>query len=352
MDSLPVNYSNNDLWEYNQQTNTWTAKTDCPVYRQHPGYFSIGTYGYVSGGYSRNGVYKDTYRYAAITDTWSTNATYPGEARYAPVTFATASYGYVGFGHNAAGSHLNDLWKFEPVYSGNGGTWRVVGSYPLRGHFTGIQANPTTGYIIGVNCDNDNYLYTNSLNYYTFNQINGSITNLNVNSTNSYANTSKDYIKTGEYIFNLNNNITVGGGLSKTSEVSIKPNPPLAYSQLEYDISYIIPIVYESPKSSTGSYVCKICNQLINDSLHIKSYKGISTHTIIQCETCKTAYSAWYDTTLLATYWVGGFTNNIKTAYACDGVDYAPLYPDIAKGNRTIQDKYIVTYRTDLKVIH
>jgi DNA-directed RNA polymerase subunit RPC12/RpoP len=358
LDSLPVNYSYNALWEYNTQTNTWTAKSNSPVYRQHAGNFAIGSYGYFTGGITRNGVFKDAYRYAPVQDGWTGVATFPGEARYAPVSFSTASYGYIGFGHNLAGSHLNDLWKFEPIYAGNNGTWRAVGSYQMRGHFVGAGFNSPTsdgiatiGYIAGVNCNNESELYTNSLNYYQFNELTGSIVNLNFNINNPYANKSVDYKKTGESLFNLNNNLILLGGLGKTSEVSITPNPPLNYSQVEYNISYIIPIVYESPFIENTEYRCRICGNIINDILHTKSYTGIATHSIIQCDTCQTAYSSWYGTNTLATYWIGGFTNNIKTSYVCDGIEYAPIYPDVSKGNRKILDQYITTYSAIMKVI-
>lgn len=348
MEILPINYSNNELWEYNIASSMWTQKTNCPVFRQHPGNFSLGTYGYISGGISRNGVFKDTYRYAPLQDTWTASATYAGEARYNPVSFSTASYGFMGFGHNINGSHLNDLYKFTPTGTG---TWQIVSTYPIRGHFTGISINATTNYMIGVNCNNDTELYTNNLNYYKFNTITGSITSLDINTSNTYANKSLNYLKTGEYAFNLNNNIILGGGLNKDSEISIKPNPSLSYAQLEYNISYIIPIVYESPLIEGTSYTCRICNNIINDTIHVKSYNNIATHSIIQCDTCKTTYSSWYDTVLNATYWIGGFTNNVHTSYVCDGIDYAPLYPEIAKGNRRIEDNYVVTYSAQMKVI-
>ena len=40
----------NDFWEYDPMANTWTQKSDAPVYLNASGYFVINKEGYVTGG--------------------------------------------------------------------------------------------------------------------------------------------------------------------------------------------------------------------------------------------------------------------------------------------------------------
>ncbi len=78
-----------DVWEYDQQANSWTQKLDFPgVYRTAAMSFAIGGKGYSGLGIDTNGAFKDdVWQYDPLTDGWTQKADFPGEARYYQASF-------------------------------------------------------------------------------------------------------------------------------------------------------------------------------------------------------------------------------------------------------------------------
>jgi Galactose oxidase, central domain len=147
--------ASNDTWEYDQPTDTWTQKADIP----DPSVFGTGIFrgtGFsIDGkGYVVNGAYYSSvlslpgggaelskyytnklFQYNPSTDTWSTKASFPGQARDQTSAFVISGKAYAGGGYGVNG-RLHDFFKYNPVTN----SWLQIASV------TSASANP--GYIL------------------------------------------------------------------------------------------------------------------------------------------------------------------------------------------------------------
>ena len=105
-----------DLWEWDQATNTWTQKANLPgAVRSYAVGFSIGSKGYVGTGantWSGNIYLKDFWEWDQCTNTWTQKADFGGTARYGGVGFSIGTKGYIGTGEDISGSK-NDFWEYD-----------------------------------------------------------------------------------------------------------------------------------------------------------------------------------------------------------------------------------------------
>lgn len=106
----------NDFWEYDPTNNTWTQKNNIP---ENDGFsarygsvaFSIGSKGYVLGGYDGNYL-KDLWEYDPTADSWSQKTSLPGSKRMNAVAFVIDNIAYVCTGiENAA--YPSDFWAYD-----------------------------------------------------------------------------------------------------------------------------------------------------------------------------------------------------------------------------------------------
>lgn len=105
----------NDLWKWNQNTNSWTQKANLPGQTRYSAIaFSIGTKGYVTTGWTQvpSSQLQDLWEYNTSNNTWSAKTSFGGAGRYTASAFVISGSAYVGMGYSPL---QNDLWKYNPV---------------------------------------------------------------------------------------------------------------------------------------------------------------------------------------------------------------------------------------------
>jgi len=155
-----TNYSGpyyNDLWEYDQASNSWTQKSTCPgAARMTPIGFSIGTKGYFSiGSLGQGNGYNDLWEWDQATNTWTSKAVFPGGTRGFAAGFSIGTSGYIATGVNyPAGTNTNDLWEYNQTTD----TWTQKANLPgVARRFAGGFTIGTKGYV-GGGYDGGSYL--------------------------------------------------------------------------------------------------------------------------------------------------------------------------------------------------
>ncbi|MCH1910579.1 galactose oxidase [Leptospira noguchii] len=148
----------NDLWEYDPTTDSWTQKVSIPVplgYRHASG-FALNGKGYYGLGIDNNStLYKNWREYNPITNQWVSKLNFPGSARFGAVSFTIGSKGYLGTGATTDYSDGNnvksDFWEYNPTTD----SWRKVAGLPTtkrRTYATSFVIG-TTGYVGGGSPD-------------------------------------------------------------------------------------------------------------------------------------------------------------------------------------------------------
>lgn len=139
----------NDLWEWDQVTNTWLQRADIPTAgRYGAACFVIGNKGYVGCGNSgsANGPYfDDLWEWDQATNTWIQKASYPGGAKYGVSGFALGNKGYFGLGYdNNITAFYNDLWEWDQATN----NWSQKASLPCaKRHYSTSFSIGAKGYI-------------------------------------------------------------------------------------------------------------------------------------------------------------------------------------------------------------
>ena len=114
----------NDLWEYDSSTKSWTQKAQLPVAgkdgatetaiaRNSATGFSIGSKGYIVNGYDGETYLNDCWEYNPASNSWTKKAPFGGTARYNAIGFGSSTSGYVGTGFD--GKEQKDFYKFDPI---------------------------------------------------------------------------------------------------------------------------------------------------------------------------------------------------------------------------------------------
>jgi hypothetical protein len=113
-----------DLWEYNPASDTWTEKREITnisdesyddnyttiIGRNKVG-FSINGKGYLATGGQTTG--QDVWEYNPTTDLWTEKTLFEGLTRGNGVGFAVGSRGYVTTGSSGS-AYFDDIWAFDP----------------------------------------------------------------------------------------------------------------------------------------------------------------------------------------------------------------------------------------------
>ena len=118
----------NDWWEYDPSANTWIQKTNFLAgYRGYTEYFSIGSKGYICAGiqYSPVTYQNDLWEYDATANGWTQKSNFPGSVRGEAVSFVSNGIAYFGMG-KLGSSSFNDIWKWDPIAN----TWTQVTTFP------------------------------------------------------------------------------------------------------------------------------------------------------------------------------------------------------------------------------
>jgi gliding motility-associated-like protein len=160
-------YDANQVWAYDQASNSFTQKNNFPRKIADGVGFVINGFAYVGTGVDSNlNYYNDFWQYNPTSDTWTQVASFLGAARYMSMAFALNGKGYVGCGSN--GTDFNDFYQYDPVAN----TWATKSSLPgtARQNGFGIEAGGF-GYM-GLGYSNtsdfqDAYQYNDSTDTWT-----------------------------------------------------------------------------------------------------------------------------------------------------------------------------------------
>ena len=126
-----------DLWAYNSDGDYWEQKADfIGVARSSGSGFELDGKGYVGLGYDGTNKLKDFFEYNPNTNTWAQKADFTGTARYGAVGFQVGGKAYLGTGYD--GNYLKDFYQ----YNATDNSWTQVNG------FSGNKRRNATVFII------------------------------------------------------------------------------------------------------------------------------------------------------------------------------------------------------------
>lgn len=103
----------NQLWEWDQATNTWSEKANLPGEARASGIaFAIGDKGYVGLGYEF-GYYTDLWEWDQATNTWTEKAAFPGTGRGQSAVFVIGNKAYIAGGFGSGVDRQDELWEWD-----------------------------------------------------------------------------------------------------------------------------------------------------------------------------------------------------------------------------------------------
>ena len=113
----------NTFFEYNPSNNSWTAKANFPsTTRAIPTGFSILNRGYIGLGYNASGcnhvagvLYNDLYEYNPDLNSWTARTNFPGNTRAYALSFVVNNTAYVvGGGNWGSTTTYQDMYSYKP----------------------------------------------------------------------------------------------------------------------------------------------------------------------------------------------------------------------------------------------
>ena len=126
-----------DLWAYNSTGDYWEQKADfIGAARSSASGFELNEKGYVGLGYDGTNKLKDFYQYDPTTNAWTQKADFAGTARYSAVGFQVGGKAYFGTGYD--GNYLKDFYQYEPT----------TDSWSLANGFSGNKRRNATVFVI------------------------------------------------------------------------------------------------------------------------------------------------------------------------------------------------------------
>jgi N-acetylneuraminic acid mutarotase len=113
-----------DLWAYSSDGDYWEQKADFNgVARSAASGFELNEKGYVGLGYDGTNKLKDFYEYNPISNSWTQKTDFAGSARYSAVGFQAGDKAYFGTGYD--GNYLKDFYQYSPTEN----TWTLVNGF-------------------------------------------------------------------------------------------------------------------------------------------------------------------------------------------------------------------------------
>lgn len=138
------------LFAYDPVAGTWQTRTPFPGEGDDRGWasaFVIGSTAYVGLGITNGNIFRtDLHAYDAVTNSWTTKASFPGTARGGCATFVVNNKAYV-CGGTSTGPTFSDVYSYDPV----GNVWALVNTQlptGTRGFATGFAIG-SYGYVYG-----------------------------------------------------------------------------------------------------------------------------------------------------------------------------------------------------------
>src|ERR1051325_1503405 len=103
-----------DFWEWNQLTNSWNRKADIGGNPRAFGIgFSIDGKGYIATGLDFNTDAPQLWEYNPTTDSWTQKSDFAGGIRTGPIAFVIGNKAYIGTGSDTIDNH--DLWEWDQI---------------------------------------------------------------------------------------------------------------------------------------------------------------------------------------------------------------------------------------------
>ena len=126
-----------DLWAYNSTGDFWEQKANfIGVARSSGAGFELGGKGYVGLGYDGTNKLKDFFEYNPDTNSWTQKTDFAGTARYGAVGFQVGGKAFLGTGYG--GNYLKDFYQFNATEN----SWTQVNG------FSGNKRRNATVFII------------------------------------------------------------------------------------------------------------------------------------------------------------------------------------------------------------
>lgn len=101
-----------DLWSYNSNGDYWEQKADfIGVARSSASAFELNEKGYIGLGYDGTNKLKDFYEYDPGNNSWTKKADFAGTARYGAVGFQVGGKAFLGTGYD--GNYLKDFFQYD-----------------------------------------------------------------------------------------------------------------------------------------------------------------------------------------------------------------------------------------------
>lgn len=128
-----------DLWEYNTEGDYWTQMVTVshPPARNTATAFALNGKGYVGTGYDGENYLNDFWEYNPATNAWTQKADFGGSARYGAISFGVNGKGYMGTGYD--GNYLKDIYQYDPATD----TWTILAG------FSGSKRKGASTFVIG-----------------------------------------------------------------------------------------------------------------------------------------------------------------------------------------------------------
>ena len=148
---ISTHSSTYDFWEYDSSTNSWTQKESLPVAPARSGAvgFSIGTKGYIGignkWGLATDPYYKDFWEWDQETNIWTQKTDFPGNARVAAAGFSIGNKGYIGTGYDGT-NYSNEFWEWDQSTN----VWAKKADFGEK----------SRGYAVGFSIGNKGYIGT------------------------------------------------------------------------------------------------------------------------------------------------------------------------------------------------
>lgn len=166
----------NDWWEFDPATNSWTQKSNFPVYTYGASVFSVGNFGYVGGG---TGLGSEFYKFNPITNTWTQIANSLTETPSDDTAFGINDKGYIKNG--------SAFLEYDPITD----VWTNKANCPLGGWAITSFVIQDKGY---VKSGYTLYEYKPSTDQWT---IRASFPGLTSNGGPGFSVNNKGYVVTG-----------------------------------------------------------------------------------------------------------------------------------------------------------
>ena len=122
-----------DFYKYDPASNTWSQVDSMNKYsaangRRESSAFSVGSQGYVVGGYDGTSNYNnETWEYDELDSiTWTQVRVFPSNGRRWGIGFTIQQYGFAGMGYDYTSIYWNDLWKYDTLLN----SWTQMANYP------------------------------------------------------------------------------------------------------------------------------------------------------------------------------------------------------------------------------